>query len=283
MDGRFTEHQGDPHVRLRAELLDQGAVLAPPPAQTNAISAVDLRSAAEQALDQLHRHGVVVVELAEPPDDDAYIKFGEQLGQLIPERDPAVTPYAYGETLLNLRTTHGLTSDVSLQPFATNSLTLHTEGSGRPVEEQPRYISLLCVDPGDNAAESQTVLVPMAPVLNRISSADLELLTRVRYRRNTRGPFLVRSSEGRHVLSMRDFTTEPLEWTCTDDSVAEERVNSAIRSLLAAMYAMDTATGVHWRPGMLVIIDNTYFIHGRTAGPAAAPNRQRHLKRLRIV
>jgi alpha-ketoglutarate-dependent taurine dioxygenase len=62
-----------------------------------------------------------------------------------------------------------------------------------------------------------------------------------------------------------------------------DAVDGALRDLLASMYAPGAASGVHWARGMVVIIDNTCFFHGRTAGRAAASSRRRHLSRLRIL
>ncbi|MGH8931684.1 MAG: TauD/TfdA family dioxygenase [Egibacteraceae bacterium] len=226
---------------------------------------------------------MAIAELDEPLSDDAFIEFGSRLGHAMPERDPAVLPYVDQDVLLNLFTEHGRTRCVSLQPFATNFLSLHTEGSGRRAEQQPRYIVLMCCDPGDDATAAQTVLVPMAAVERSLPSGDIELLSQTRYRSCVHGPFIVRQLEDRAVFSFRDFMSDTLEWVHAGDEEDPEVVRTAIVRLLGTMYEVTAASGVYWRRGMLVVIDNTFFFHGKTAGPVAAPSRRRHLKRLRIV
>ena len=259
-----------------------GGTVLPPPV-TSAGLAGTVNQIAEVATNMLLRNGCAVIELDRPLVDDDLIELGGRLGTLIPERDSSVQPYVYSDVLLNLVTAYGHSADVALQPFATNALSLHTEGSGKPVGEQPRYIVLMCCDPGESGAEAQTVLVPMAAVADRLTADRLALLARTRYRRNDRGPNLVREVDGRVVFSFRDFQADTLEWVCEDGAADPEEVDAAIRALLAAMYRKQAVTGVHWRPGMLVVIDNTWFFHGRTAGADRVPERKRHLKRLRVA
>jgi alpha-ketoglutarate-dependent taurine dioxygenase len=282
IEGEFVENSEDPHTVPRRRLLGGGAVLPPPAGIRVRPGTRGLAALTEQVGSDLRRTGLAVADLGEPLADEAFMALGARLGTLIPERDPVVLPYVDGDVLLNLLTTHGHTDAVSLQPFSTNSLSLHTEGSGHRVELQPRYIALLCCDPGASATETQTLLVPMESVHRGLSTADLELLARTRYGHSTVGPFLVRAVGGRTVFSFRDFRGQPLKWVCTDDTVRPQEVNGAIRRLLAAMYQSDAASGIHWKRGLLVIIDNTFFFHGRVAGDMVAPTRRRHLKRLRI-
>ncbi|HEU0298652.1 MAG TPA: TauD/TfdA family dioxygenase [Longimicrobium sp.] len=283
VEGTYLEQATDPHVPLRGEMLASGTVLPPPAAR-----AVHARAAgfpdgvADALLNDLRASGLGVLQVDEPLSNDRFAALGLLLGTAMPETDPAVQPHVEDGTILNLVTAHGHTQDVSLQPFATNFLTLHTESSARPADEQPRYIVLMCLEAGDNATAAQTVLVPTAAVQRRLPEGDLALLSRTRYRRSHRGPTIVRGVDGRRVFSFRDFMAQPLEWTHEGDA-GEEEVNGAVRRLLAAMYAAGGATGVHWSPGMLVVIDNTFFFHGKTAGAAVVSRQRRHLKRLRIL
>jgi hypothetical protein len=183
--------------------------------------------------------------------------------------------------VLNLRDVHGATGDVALQPFSRGPLTLHSEGSGRPVADQPRYLVLMCLHPGGSAVAAQTALVPMAAVAAALDERSLAVLTRTRYRASIAGPAIARTLGGRVVFSFRDFAGQQLEWAHTGDADAAE-VAGVLRGLLACLYRPDPATGVHWAPGLLVVLDNRRWFHGRTAAPAGAAPGGRHLKRLRL-
>ncbi|UBU11338.1 TauD/TfdA family dioxygenase [Nonomuraea gerenzanensis] len=271
-------------MTARRNLLDNGTILPPPAAEiVEATAAGFLGGPVHDTMDGLASTGCAVVRLDEPLSTRQFLAFGALLGQAQPERDPAVLPYVEEEVVLNLRREHATTADVSLQPFATNSLSLHTESSGRRAAAQPRYIVLMCVAPGHDPTASQTVLVPMAAVADRIGPRAAATLRETRYRHSTEGPHLLRTVDGRPVFSFRDFLSQTLEWTHLGDAAAHD-VNQAVLGLLAAMYD-GCATGVHWARGMIVVIDNTFFFHGRTASPpaAAASAAPRHLKRLRIM
>jgi hypothetical protein len=141
----------------------------------------------------------------------------------------------------------------------------------------------MCCEPGDDATAAKTVLVPMSEVEKRLPPGHIDVLSRTKYRINDRCHTIVRVVDGRHVFAFRDFLAGALEWRCADDALQADEVNTILRDLLAAMYAPGVATGVCWRRGMLVIIDNSFFFHGRTAASAGSSTRQRHLKRLRIL
>jgi hypothetical protein len=282
IDGVFCEQPGDVHVRRRHYLLAGGTALPSPPVAPIMACAGEFPDASAAAvLDELGRRGLAVVRLDEPLSNDRFVALGSMLGTPLPEADPSVQPFVQDRIILNLVSWGDETEDANLQPFATNSLALHSEGSGRPTAEQPRFIILMCCEPGI-ATGAHTVLVPMAEVAKALGTRSRQVLSNTRYRRNRQGPRICREHEGRQVFSFRDFGGTALEWICTGECPADE-VNDAIRSLLAAMYQPKAAAGVRWERGMLVIIDNTYFFHGRTAGKAATAIPARHLKRLRII
>ncbi|MEO3871123.1 TauD/TfdA family dioxygenase [Nonomuraea sp. B12E4] len=284
LHGAFTENSTDKHVAFRRDLLDSGRVLPPPPTPVTHATAADfLDGPVHDALRNLAATGSAVVQLDEPLPTPRFLAFGELLGKAMPETDPAVQPYVENGVILQLRREHATTADVSLQPFATNSLSLHTESSGRKAEEQPRYIVLMCVAPGGDPTAAQTVLVPMTAIAEALAPESPAVLARTRYRSSTEGPRILRTVDGRRVFSFRDFLSQPLHWAHLGDA-DEAAVNRSILDLLAAMYG-STAAGVHWSRGMIVVIDNARYFHGRTASPAeaAATDSPRHLKRLRIT
>jgi alpha-ketoglutarate-dependent taurine dioxygenase len=285
LTGEFLEQPDDPHVQLRKQLLDRAEGRLPS-APVTAGSADDLIQQGAAGVEAVISAGQCGFQLTEPMSDKQFQKFGEQLGPLQPERDPTVQPFVANGVILNLVTAHDQTADVHLQPFATNSLSLHSEGSGRPLADQPRYIVLMCCQPG-TADTAQTVLVPMSAVADRLDPETQAVLSQTRYRDNPDGPSILRSvvdphtAESRLVFSFRDFGAAPLAWHYTGDLPRGVDVNAAIRALLAAMYTPEGASAVQWRRGMLAVIDNTRFFHGRTAGHVQTV--RRHLKRLRVL
>ncbi|MFF7700763.1 TauD/TfdA family dioxygenase [Streptomyces lydicus] len=279
--GCFAESKADQHLALRHELLETDAALT---LQPNAHLPPDAGAdnAATLLRDRLTADGYALLQLDEPLSTADFIAVGKTLGDPMPETDAAVLPYVEHGIMLNLTADAGRTSDASLQPFATNFLTLHTEGSTRPAQRQPRLIVLMCCEPGDGTA-ARTVVVPMAAVRRRLSPDDAALLARVRYRAADPPPPLLRTVDGAPVFSFRDFHTAPLEWELSGDPADGDEVGPALRRLLAAMYHPAEARAVEWRRGMLLAVDNHRFFHGRTAGDGRVPEIPRHLKRLRLL
>ncbi|MDO0928868.1 TauD/TfdA family dioxygenase [Streptomyces sp. TG1A-8] len=280
--GSFRASPSDPHVAPREMLLGNATHPRGPAVRTLEGRPADADHLHREVTEQLWSRGMAVVQLDQPLPHHRFTALGEFLGTAIPETDPAVQPYVQEGIVLNLRSEHAPTANVSLQPFARNSLSLHSESSGAAVAKQPRYIVLMCVAPGDDTDHARTVLVPMREVARRLPAGTLELLSRTRYRDSPEAPPIARRVDGHWVFSFRDFLDQELRWTHDRPGTDPETVNAALRELLAAMYAPGEAVGVRWRSGLLVVIDNTYHFHGRTAGAAAPPRQQRHLQRLRI-
>ncbi|MEV4000446.1 TauD/TfdA family dioxygenase [Streptomyces halstedii] len=281
--GSFRTSPSDPHVALRGRLLSNATPLPGPTVRRLPGHRTDDANGLHQEIsEQLWGRGLAAVQLDEPLPHDRYIELSRFLGTAIPESDPAVQPFVQGGVVLNLRSKHAPTAEVPLQPFARNSLSLHSESSGAAVTDQPRYIMLMCAEPGDRSSFARTVLTPMPAVARRLSPGTLQVLSRTRYRDSPKAPAIARHLDGRWVFSYRDFLDQELRWTHSDPDTDPVTVNAALRDLLTAMYAPEEAVGVSWRRGLLVVIDNTFYFHGRTAGAAAPPQRQRHLQRLRI-
>lgn len=262
--GCFVESPEDPHVGLRSALLAANAPL----------------TEAHNGADSL---GIQLADHAAPLADDEFLALGRGLGEPLREDDPAVQPFVRRNVILDLVSEYGQTDDVRLQPFGTNYITLHTESSARPLEQQPRFIVLMCIDPGERAADARTIVVPMERVAESLSAEQLDILMRTRYERSRPDAPLARAVDGRVVFAFRDFAGAPLKWAYAGGDASEEDVNSAIRALLGAMYAPDGALAVRWRAGLVATIDNTRCFHGRTAASDKPPERPRHLRRLRIL
>jgi alpha-ketoglutarate-dependent taurine dioxygenase len=283
MIGSFLERESDPHVASRRALIEEPNVLPAPDVPVVMARAANVLGPAVDALvASVAEHGLGVLQLDEPLSNSRFCELGTLFGNAMPETDPAVLPQVEGDVVLNLISAHGHTSDVSRQPFGTNALSLHTEGSGRATAEQPRYIILMCCNPGGDATAAQTVLVPMATVHDRLPADVAQLLSRTRYRTTHDVPWLLRQEAGRPVFSFRDFQQQTLEWEL-DGMADPEAVSDAIRQLLRAIYTRAGVSGVHWRRSAVVVLDNRYFFHGRVAGAVEPLGEPRHLKRLRIA
>jgi len=279
IEGVFVEQPSDAHVRLRSELFERGpGHLADTSVRTHAPAADGRETGRIVRLP----HGEMI-EVHEPLSDAAFVEVGSLLGD--PRRHPPIPgkQYTDAELILHLVSEHGHTSVPSQQVFSTNYLSLHTEGSTRPLQWQPRFIALMCCEAGDDSSEAATVLVPMAAVRDQLDATTLEVLTETRYRTNDLGAPIARRVGGRCVFSFKDFLDQPLEWVHTGSAAGAAHVNECIRALLCAMLAPAVATSIRWAPGALAIFDNTFYFHGRTAGGAARPTRARHMKHMQMI
>ncbi len=283
IEGVFVEQPGDLHVRLRSELFERGPRHLPDTSVRTRAHAVGAVGEVTARLDELRARGLIVVELDEPLSNAAFVAVGSLLGD--PRRHPPIPgkQYTDDDLILNLVSERGHTSVPSQQVFSTTYLTLHTEGSTRPREWQPRFIALMCCDAGDDSSEAATVLVPMAAVRDQLDATTLDVLMETRYRNNDLGAPIARRVEGRCVFSFKDFLDQPLEWVHTGGAAGAAHVNECIRALLCAMLAPAVATSIRWGRGVLAIFDNTFFFHGRTAGGAAQPTRPRHMKHMQMI
>ena len=283
IEGVFVEQPGDVHVRLRSELFERGPRHLPDTSRRTQAPAADAVAPVTARLGELRERGLIVLELDEPLSDAAFVAVGSLLGD--PRRHPPIPgkQYSDADLILNLVSEHGHTSDPSHQVFSTYYLSLHTEGSTRPLAWQPRFIALLCCEAGDESSEAATVLVPMAAVGDQLDATSLEVLMATRYRDNDLGAPIARRVGGRWVFSFKDFLDQPLEWVHTGSAAGAAHVNQCIRALLCAMLAPAGATSIRWGRGVLAIFDNTFFFHGRTAGGAARPTRPRHMKHMQMI
>jgi alpha-ketoglutarate-dependent taurine dioxygenase len=227
------------------------------------------------------RFGGVIIHLADHLlSSRELLDFASKLGQPMPETAPAVQKYVEYDSVLNLRREYGLEENAEVQPFATNAITLHTEGSRNPVERQPRLLVFQCRETAAAGQGGQTVLVRMDDVFQCLSDSSARILRQTKYVSPPGCPFIIREVNGRPTFSFRDFKVEPLEWTyaglASDDA---ESVNHAISEALVGMYGAPW-TGVHWHTKVLVILSNFHFFHGRTA---IVSQTERHLQRVRLL
>lgn len=222
--------------------------------------------------------GIGFAHVAEPLAIADFIALGRRFGTPLPENDPAIASFVHESVVLSLQDDQRSDAD-QLTPFTPRPLTLHTEGSRRPADQQPRFIILMCVDPGSAGDASQTVLVPVAPILAQLSEDELRTLSGVRETVVPGSVPFVRWVDGRPRLSFRDLGEERYELESVADEQTTER---AVTALVRACYSARPVNGTRWRRGDIVAIDNQRWMHGRT-GATVEGDRPRHLQRLRIV
>lgn len=281
MNGEFRQRDTDPYQQRRQALLSGRRTLRHRSAGIRC-SVGEMAALGRTATTQLRARGLCLVDLERPLTDGELLDFGACLGRIQPERSPDVQPHVSRGVILNVATMFPSTTVAARQPFAANWLSLHSESSAAPVTAQPRYIVLMCQE-AFGPATAKTVLVSMAEVCARLSGPDRALLAELRYADIADAAPLLRTEAGRPVFSLRDYQDDPLRWCYVGDDVVDP---ADIRALLVRVYdAMYSAagTGLSWHAGLLAVIDNTVFFHGRTVAAAPVAGSHRRLKRLRIA
>jgi TfdA family taurine catabolism dioxygenase TauD len=240
----------------------------------------DLTTNAESLRRSLDNVGIVARIVRGGVSNRELIEIGRQLGEPIEERAPAIQQYVEDEVVLHLKMDRPESMNADLQPFSENPITLHSEGSQRSLDDQPRYILFFCDDASEDLGGGQTIVTPMSTVSSRIAPDIAQSLGRTTYAERASPPFL-RGEGGHAVFSFRDFDG-PLSWRTTDGSAIDEsHVATSLAALLRAMYVPENVRGIRWRPNDLVVIDNRRFFHGR-ALIGSSGMRKRHLRRVRI-
>lgn len=281
MRSTFRQRPEQPHVLLRRRLLDSCRSF-PPPVRPEKAHAAEVEKVGTIVRAQIADFGAAIVQLDRPMSNEEFLYFGVLLGSPQPERSPTVQPFVEAEVILNLVTTSSATTDTNLQPFASNWLSLHSESSGAPPASQPRFIALLCIRPAEHATGGETVLVPMRVVLEALTPRDQILLADTHYDLHDGAPPFLRREAGRPVFSIRDFQDEPLQWVHHGAAGDPAEVGDALTRLYEAMYSTPSF-GISWSRGLLVVIDNMVYFHGRAAARPPGFSPTRHLKRLRII
>ncbi len=223
--------------------------------------------------------GAIKVSLDRDLSTNELIRVGRDLGPLIPERAPSVQSYVEEGVVLNLKTELPVTSDIALQPFAENFITLHTEGSFAALDLQPRYLVFLCLVPSAPDCGGQTLVLPFCSLVDRLSASVVETLLHTTLD-DTAGVPVLRRIGSRLVLCFRDRENAPIGWESPVKDA--DVVNHALGSLLLTMYSAPELAGIHWTAPSMVVLDNLALLHGRSQTPLVSQQPSRHIKRVRV-
>lgn len=224
-----------------------------------------------------------LIKLNQLLSNEEFLAIGKLLGTPIKEfaSDPVVAPYIENEVILNIKSNNAIKDNPSSQPFTSRYLTLHTECSRRKAEDQPRYLVFMCCNSGQ-FSEAKTIMVPTKKIINALTKQEIDTLLHTHYATET--PSLLRQENGHFIFSFRDFYPHPMNWVYTgNDAKTEKEINEVITSLLLKIYDPDNATGIQWEEGLLMILDNRHFFHGKQKGKQIESTNTRHIKRLRII
>lgn len=235
-------------------------------------------TAAEALTEGIATHGIGFAHVTDPLDIEGFIALGCKFGTPLPESDPSIAPFVHESVVLSLQDDQRSEAD-QLTPFTPRPLTLHTEGSRRPTDQQPRFIILMCVDPGSAGDASQTVLVPIPAILAQLSEREIRTLSGMRETIAPGSPPLIRWTDKGPQLSFRDLGETCYE---LESAASEQTTERALSALVRACYLARPVNGTRWRRGDIVAIDNQRWMHGRT-GATVNGERPRHLQRMRIV
>lgn len=238
------------------------------------------------AIERIKRDGLLILQLDQLLSNENFIKIFSKLGTLIPEHplDAVVKQRTEQKYILNILT-NSKKDDINSQPFTVKHLTLHTECSRRKIEDQPKYLVFMCCESG-LLSSAQTLLIKMQSIYNQLTEKDRYILERTSYQTNLQAPPILRKDkQNRNVFSFRDFYPNSLHWSFEDDkhSYTKKDVNEAIMNLLLSLYTPLHCSGITWKKGMIVVIDNTFFFHGKSNSKQIDLVHTRHLKRLRII
>jgi hypothetical protein len=277
------EYRGEEEfAALRARLSPS----APLPAPAGFAALPGVAGKALELADELvviaDRDGVAAAALDRPLTAPEFLAVGERLGRPIPEGADAVQQFVTDRFILNLVTHFGATDDVDRQPFSRSPLLLHSEGSRRTLDGQPRHLLFNCVEPSPAVLGGQTVIARNTDIAGRLSAESREVLGLVRYAGEGGAPIL-RWDAGRPVFCFRDFGDAPLSWE-SGQPIAAGTVARAFGDLMRAIYDPAVLTALTWNGHLLLVLDNHRVMHARTAFPPEdAGASRRHLQRLRLL
>ncbi|HET7488853.1 MAG TPA: TauD/TfdA family dioxygenase [Acidimicrobiales bacterium] len=284
MQGVLVERPGDPHVPARQAVLRR-QTWYPSPGPPVEAPADDLPAVFALLAADLAGRGFAAAALDRLLTNDELVTLAGLFGVLQQHADERLLDHVEDRVILNLRADEAETDDRTWRLlFAENYVMLHTELAGRPLHTQVRHLLFQCVAPTDRDSGGQTVLVPMAGVVHRLSGRETAVLSATRHAGFDDPPPFLSEFEGRVVVTFKDAEGEPLPWRYDGDdpTVTPDEVEDALRSLLAAMYDPAIAFGIPWERNLLGAFDNTRFLHGRTFSRRPKDRPARHLREVRV-
>jgi L-ascorbate metabolism protein UlaG (beta-lactamase superfamily)/alpha-ketoglutarate-dependent taurine dioxygenase len=288
LTGAFVEQPFHAYAARREALLTRREWYREPSfIRASSIRADDLDDAMQDIKSDMAKDGLVKLQLDRGVSNEEFVAFGRAFGTvMVHETTKRLQEYVEDRVVLNLIQEHPQTGEYDLALVAENFLNLHSEVCTRPLNKQPRYIALLCVEPPIPDAGGQTVFVSMDSVSSKLEDHQHALLGSTNFRDFPDSPPVFSRREGRPVFSFRDFGNgkDILYWRYAgkDRAVDASDVREAILALLEGMHDPDITFGIDWSRNALIAFDNWRFFHGRTQIRPADGAPRRHFKNLKI-
>lgn len=225
--------------------------------------------------DRLNNIGVALFQLTRPLDTAEFIALGTSLG--VPERetDQSLMQRVANGVILNITSDDCLPVTECTQPFTTQPLTYHIEGSRRPAGTAPAYLLFQCLQRPVVDSGGQTILRSIPDTITALSEATRTVLAGTVLNPELTTATVICERTGRMTLNFRDPAPAEFLWR---SPYPDGDVIAALTELLWVIYDPAGAVGVPWRDGMVAIVDNDWWLHARTGG---CPG-ERHLQRIRI-
>jgi Taurine catabolism dioxygenase TauD, TfdA family len=286
MIGIFVERdEADYAVRRQAVLKRREWYPSPDRTDAQTISDGDVLGCSAYVRTALRASGLAWIELDRALTNKELVELAKALGRPLKQPNPRTQPWVDEGVILNLRADHEETNDLEWGLlFSKNYVMLHTELAARPVKDQPQYIIFHCIEPPQQDAGGQTILISMENIRSALSRRQASIMRQTHHARYADVPRFLRCCGVKEIFAFKDLGGQDLVWRYEGDdrTVTSQEVNAAIAALLSSLYQPSGIIGFHWKRWALGIFDNTRYFHGRTFihGPSEGP--ARHLRRVRI-
>lgn len=228
-------------------------------------------------------HGRVLINVGTQFTNSDFFQIMTTIGT--PMEENAVDgDYVEDAVVLNLTSKIHLDISSANEPFSVNALAMHVERAFSPLEKQPNFIALYCLQAPRADAGGQTIVYPMEEYTAHFTPTELNRLSQLRVKMlpdNTISPRPIYCKDAQRnifYMSFRDPGPFGETWTFAESHDASD--SDLADKLLRSLYDLRAIYSLRWEPGYLYIIDNKKNFHGRTEQSVVT---DRHLKRIRAV
>jgi alpha-ketoglutarate-dependent taurine dioxygenase len=219
--------------------------------------------------------GLALVDVDRLLSPEELVRLASKFGTPIEEHDDAVRPFVLDRAVLRMEAAIDKPS-VDLQPFSSEWISFHSEGSRRPAVHRPTWLLFQCVSPPLVDRGGQTLLRRAADIVEALRPSSVEVLRETVLCPETCDTTVVSSDEGHPILTFRDPAPEVMTWVSPAPS---DEVKTALWDLLVVLYDVAAVEAVPWRRNRLVVLSNAAYLHARSS----ASRSPRVLHRVRVA